>query len=120
MLVLYGSSLALNRTSRYGRKIFPSPYFGLSSASSASIGAFTLSSYTCLWSCQYAFELSASRPSKNSSASAGHPLNGIRRRGPGTPARSEERRVGKECRSRWSPYHEQKKKNRRIQSRERL
>src|SRR5688572_32482212 len=26
----------------------------------------------------------------------------------GTP-RSEERRVGKECRSRWSPYHEKKK-----------
>src|SRR5437667_11872316 len=24
-------------------------------------------------------------------------------------ARSEERRVGKECRSRWSPYHEEKK-----------
>ena len=24
---------------------------------------------------------------------------------PKTPARSEERRVGKECRSRWSPYH---------------
>src|SRR5215510_8723094 len=24
---------------------------------------------------------------------------------PSTPARSEERRVGKECRSRWSPYH---------------
>ena len=23
----------------------------------------------------------------------------------GTPDRSEERRVGKECRSRWSPYH---------------
>ena len=23
----------------------------------------------------------------------------------GTPERSEERRVGKECRSRWSPYH---------------
>ena len=22
-----------------------------------------------------------------------------------TPPRSEERRVGKECRSRWSPYH---------------
>src|SRR5574339_709098 len=35
---------------------------------------------------------------------------------PGTTAatpfvtRSEERRVGKECRSRWSPYHEKKKK----------
>src|SRR5438477_12620932 len=27
--------------------------------------------------------------------------------------RSEERRVGKECRSRWSPYHE-KKKNKNI------
>src|SRR5688572_32414645 len=27
---------------------------------------------------------------------------------PATP-RSEERRVGKECRSRWSPYHEKKK-----------
>ena len=25
--------------------------------------------------------------------------------GPATGARSEERRVGKECRSRWSPYH---------------
>src|SRR2546425_13209259 len=24
---------------------------------------------------------------------------------PGEPTRSEERRVGKECRSRWSPYH---------------
>ena len=23
----------------------------------------------------------------------------------GQPVRSEERRVGKECRSRWSPYH---------------
>src|SRR6266403_2974170 len=28
------------------------------------------------------------------------------------PCRSEERRVGKECRSRWSPYHEKKKKRR--------
>ena len=25
--------------------------------------------------------------------------------GPQAPSRSEERRVGKECRSRWSPYH---------------
>src|SRR5437870_13369143 len=31
-----------------------------------------------------------------------------------TPARSEERRVGKECRSRWSTYHEKKKKNNNI------
>src|SRR6267154_4294397 len=28
------------------------------------------------------------------------------------PRRSEERRVGKECRSRWSPYHEKKKMKR--------
>src|SRR5947207_15987233 len=28
-------------------------------------------------------------------------------------ARSEERRVGKECRSRWAPYHEKKKKEKR-------
>src|SRR5687768_18603077 len=28
---------------------------------------------------------------------------------PFTGTRSEERRVGKECRSRWSPYHEKKK-----------
>src|SRR5688572_33362867 len=30
-------------------------------------------------------------------------------------ARSEERRVGKECRSRWSPYHEKKKHKRQIE-----
>jgi len=30
----------------------------------------------------------------------------LEERAPGDPAiRSEERRVGKECRSRWSPYH---------------
>src|SRR5262245_65536589 len=36
----------------------------------------------------------------------------IKALGPGaadSPDRSEERRVGKECRSRWSPYHEEKK-----------
>src|SRR5256885_17118054 len=30
------------------------------------------------------------------------------------PRRSEERRVGKECRSRWSPYHLKKKKKNSI------
>src|SRR5256885_14202501 len=29
-------------------------------------------------------------------------------------SRSEERRVGKECRSRWSPYHLKKKKKRKV------
>ena len=33
----------------------------------------------------------------------GHDLKAKRRAG--VCARSEERRVGKECRSRWSPYH---------------
>src|SRR5687767_16008539 len=31
--------------------------------------------------------------------------------------RSEERRVGKECRSRWWPYHERKKKEATVQAR---
>src|SRR3712207_7677922 len=30
---------------------------------------------------------------------------GLRRSRRSSPERSEERRVGKECRSRWSPYH---------------
>src|SRR5690349_24506579 len=30
----------------------------------------------------------------------------------GTGTRSEERRVGKECRSRWAPYHEKKNRKR--------
>src|SRR5256885_16014283 len=30
---------------------------------------------------------------------------GIAKHGPNAEPRSEERRVGKECRSRWSPYH---------------
>src|SRR2546430_10075109 len=34
---------------------------------------------------------------------AGQPIEAIER--PETISRSEERRVGKECRSRWSPYH---------------
>src|SRR5256885_12578097 len=38
--------------------------------------------------------------------SAGRAARGTRRRTRGSPAgRSEERRVGKECRSRWWPYH---------------
>src|SRR5688572_33327200 len=32
--------------------------------------------------------------------------------------RSEERRVGKECRSRWSRYHQKKKRKRRPRSRD--
>src|SRR6266699_3259839 len=32
-------------------------------------------------------------------------------------SRSEERRVGKECRSRWAPYNEKKKKDKKVGSR---
>src|SRR5690606_40036386 len=34
----------------------------------------------------------------------------------GPMARSEERRVGKECRSRWSPCHEKKKESRSVRA----
>src|SRR5690348_18236770 len=42
-----------------------------------------------------------------------HPGSGIAKSRQATPAeparvRSEERRVGKECRARWSPYHQKK------------
>jgi len=36
---------------------------------------------------------------------AGKPFASYARAGLASTARSEERRVGKECRSRWSPYH---------------
>src|SRR6478609_11454912 len=39
------------------------------------------------------------------------PLMVVARVEGGVLSRSEERRVGKECRSRWSPYHEKKKEN---------
>src|SRR5690348_11004622 len=44
---------------------------------------------------------------------AGGPAGNLSIRQPLTAVnRSEERRVGKECRSRWAPYHEKKKKRR--------
>src|SRR5690349_22164490 len=42
-----------------------------------------------------------SRPTRARRAGSPRPRRRTRRRG----LRSEERRVGKECRSRWSPYH---------------
>src|SRR5215204_6863662 len=55
-----------------------------------------------------ALPISARRPSTmRSRAAASIPLVGFGAYG----VRSEERRVGKECRSRWSPYHS-KTKNR--------
>src|SRR5256885_16741585 len=48
------------------------------------------------------------RCARRRSAISGQLRANLRRRDPGD--RSEERRVGKECRSRWSPYHLKKKK----------
>src|SRR5437588_7220391 len=56
------------------------------------MGPRTDRSYTFLWACQYDLELSASRPSKNSIASAGHPRNA-------TEAESTRRR----CWRGWEP-----------------
>ena len=49
-------------------------------------------------------ELEAARVQELPSIESPEPLKGkpVRK---SLPARSEERRVGKECRSRWSPYH---------------
>src|SRR2546426_6993872 len=59
---------------------------------------------------------SSSQPTDSTVSCAGGSPTGSSRPSTGVPtatcgsARSEERRVGKECRSRWSPYHLKKKK----------
>src|SRR6185312_11960122 len=45
------------------------------------------------------------RPRRAPAGNGPGPSAVLRRPGRAPPARSEERRVGKECRSRWSPYH---------------
>src|SRR5438034_11670531 len=55
-----------------------------------------------LW-CRSAAKIGKSASSLRVGADGPSPL-------PWSPWRSEERRVGKECRSRWSPYHSKKKK----------
>src|SRR5205809_8113816 len=54
--------------------------------------------------------------SRTSATARGPPEASLRCRSPFRCwiGRSEERRVGKECRSRWSPYHEKKKKRRKV------
>src|SRR5574340_404437 len=54
---------------------------------------------TCALPISEAAAAAAERPDRQ--AAQGAPPAAARRR----PLRSEERRVGKECRSRWSPYH---------------
>src|SRR5215217_6025084 len=49
--------------------------------------------------------LPISRSPSGSRPAARAPAAAARSRSCGGDARSEERRVGKECRSRWSPYH---------------
>src|SRR5262252_1384059 len=74
MFVLYGDLSLLNRTSRYGRKTCPFPHSFWSSETSSSIGARTSVSYVDLFRSQNAFVFSSSSRSKNSSASAFHPV----------------------------------------------
>src|SRR2546430_16124983 len=52
----------------------------------------------------------ASRPGPERGTSPSRRCRGSRRYFARTAPRSEERRVGKECRSRWSPYHLKKKR----------
>ena len=58
------------------------------------------------WSCsrpgQFALAVHTDRPRLFSKIWS---IPGVRRYQTGDSERSEERRVGKECRSRWSPYH---------------
>src|SRR3989475_8238190 len=66
--------------------------------------------FDCDWSsdvCSSDLARAAGRASPGAGAPAGRPSSPRRGRTPWRPrrARSEERRVGKECRSRWSPYH---------------
>src|SRR5690606_40120088 len=75
------------------------------SLSRASSRRCTKASTSACWHCLHPAARSPSPPTLISDASSAIPT--------GTPSttsvpRSEERRVGKECRSRWSPYHEKK------------
>src|SRR5205085_9515973 len=66
--------------------------------------------FDCDWSSDVALPISlARRLPENAAEPIGRAKAGRGKADDGgaatTPARSEERRVGKECRSRWSPYH---------------
>src|SRR2546426_11585029 len=52
----------------------------------------------------YGFSSERSEAATALTTKSGGRSSSCRKRGPTVP-RSEERRVGKECRSRWSPYH---------------
>src|SRR6266496_4147365 len=56
------------------------------------------------WSSDGALPISSRPCSADSSRKHGPPSRSLRNAETGV-SRSEERRVGKECRSRWSPYH---------------
>jgi hypothetical protein len=75
MLVLYGDLSAEKRMSRFGRASRAGPNSGSRSASSATIGAFTASSYTLRWASKYAFVLSIRKPKKKPRKSPFHPAN---------------------------------------------
>src|SRR6266542_6317344 len=61
------------------------------------------------WSSDVCSSDLGSAPAPGSAAAPGSAPAPDLAAGPAGSPRSEERRVGKECRSRWSPYHEIKK-----------
>src|SRR5437763_15973608 len=61
--------------------------------------------------CKFAVVLISAR---NRSAPSAAARSGCRTLTATRRSRSEERRVGKECRSRWSPYHSKKKSKKRL------
>src|SRR5712691_12634649 len=75
MLVLYGDLSAAKRMSRFGLATRAGPNSGSSSASSASIGDLTSSSYWLRWASNQALLLFTFRPRKKPLKSPFHPAN---------------------------------------------
>src|SRR5690349_24090911 len=62
--------------------------------------------------CQACSRRAVAGPTPHTHSTGSGWRNSSSRSGGTTSRRSEERRVGKECRSRWSPYHEKENRTR--------
>src|SRR5438874_10991407 len=80
----------------------------------------TLFPYTTLFRSDTAAFSSASAPSPRTIGAIPFLTAFARKMSPKLGARSEERRVGKECRSRWPPRHCKKKRSQRREGSERM
>ena len=94
------------------------PKFGLNRNDTSSVSAFAkdvMRAEDVGWDCAFlpdsqlrrrdTYVLLAAAAQMTSEITIGTLLANPMTRHPSVTARSEERRVGKECRSRWSPYH---------------